>query len=143
MSRTSGRQRGGPSALARSLAQIAPLKPDGSAAAYLGVYDGHGGTAAAEWLRDNLRAGVSAALEAAPAGAQARERAMTRAFLDADKTLLAPTGFMNMGARGVGGPKCGSAAAVAVVYQVRDGLLRAPAGTHNCMHALKRALLQL
>lgn len=41
---------------------------------------------------------------------------ITEAFVAADTTLLAPQGFLGMGERGIGGPKCGSTGLVALVY---------------------------
>ena len=46
-------------------------------------------------------------------GEASPEKALTAAFLAADRKLLAPGGFMGMGERGIGGAKCGSTAAVA------------------------------
>ncbi len=54
-------------------------------------------------------------------GAASPERALTAAFLAADRKLLAPGGFMGMGERGIGGAKCGSTAAVAGLLQPPNG----------------------
>jgi protein phosphatase 1K len=41
-------------------------------------------------------------------------------FLAADKQLLEPQGFLGMGARGIGGPKCGSTGLVCLLYPSGD-----------------------
>ena len=46
---------------------------------------------------------------------------ITDVFLAADAALLQPQGFMGMGARGVGGPKCGSTGLVCLLYQTPGG----------------------
>lgn len=73
----------------------------GLTAEYHGVFDGHGGFAASEWLAGNLGPLLAASFipQNPPAGLEA-------AFLQADDVLLAPQGFLGMGARGIGGPKC-------------------------------------
>jgi len=73
----------------------------GLTAEYHGVFDGHGGFAASEWLAANLGPLVASSFVAQnpPAG-------LENAFQAADEVLLAPQGFLGMGARGVGGPKC-------------------------------------
>ena len=114
---------------------------DGGSAAYLGVFDGHGGFATAQWLTQNMAAVLAGTFKQA-AAAKVRHDAealhilrlfcslppqsIGAAFLEADKTLLAPQGFMGMGARGVGGPMCGSTGLVALVYE--DTLLCANVG---------------
>jgi protein phosphatase 1L len=49
---------------------------------------------------------------------------MTEAFLAADKKILEPKAglFGMLGERGIGGSKCGSTAAVALVYAVGAGV---------------------
>ena len=89
-------------------------QPTGTSAAfsaYAAVFDGHGGYATADWLVANLATLIDKAW-AAEGGAASPERALTAAFLAADRKLLAPGGFMGMGERGIGGAKCGSTAAV-------------------------------
>lgn len=50
------------------------------------------------------------------------EAALTDAFLAADRKLLQPkAGFFGVGERGVGGSKCGSTAALCVIYRESDG----------------------
>jgi protein phosphatase 1L len=92
-------------------------RPAGSPVAFAGVYDGHGGSAAAEWLKDNLYPVIEGSWSAARP-----EAAITEAFLSADKVLLsARTGFLGMGERGVGGSKCGATAATALLYRGANG----------------------
>eukprot|EP00963_Diacronema_lutheri_P000705 scaffold44_cov339-Pavlova_lutheri.AAC.41 len=81
---------------------------------FLAVYDGHGGSACASWLEANLKNAVEYYWDP-----DSPEKTLTKAFLEADKVLLAPKkGFMGQfGERGVGGSKCGSTAAIALVYQ--------------------------
>lgn len=50
-----------------------------------------------------------------------RAQSITSVFLKADQTLLQPQGFMGMGARGVGGPKCGSTGLVTLLYATPGG----------------------
>ena len=80
---------------------------------FLGVYDGHGGSACASWLEANLKNAVEYYWDP-----ESPEKGITKAFLEADKVLLAPKkGFLGQfGERGVGGSKCGSTAAIALVY---------------------------
>lgn len=82
---------------------------------YAAVFDGHGGAATSEWLAKNLLKYVEKYWQ----GATAPEAAVTKAFLQADAKILAPkAGFMGMvGERGIGGSKCGSTAAVALIYK--------------------------
>lgn len=72
--------------------------PSGAAGApltFAGVYDGHGGSAVAEWLVEKLYPFIGKAW----AASQGRpDAAMREAFLAADKELLsARTGFLGMG----------------------------------------------
>jgi protein phosphatase 1L len=47
---------------------------------------------------------------------------LTQSFIQADAKVLAPTGgFLGMGERGIGGSKCGSTAACALLYRAADG----------------------
>lgn len=100
---------------------------------YAAVFDGHGGNATSEWLAANLLNYVEKYWE----GNSAPERAVSEAFIQADKKILAPKGgFMGMvGERGIGGSKCGSTAAVALVYkhQGTSRLLTANAGDARIM----------
>eukprot|EP00798_Chlamydomonas_sp_ICE-L_P023586 gene23586-9114_t len=49
------------------------------------------------------------------------EYVMEEAYLQADKQLLKAGGFMGLGERGVGGSKCGSTAATAIIYKDKSG----------------------
>lgn len=84
---------------------------DGSTAAYYAVFDGHGGKDTAQWLSANLAAVLSSTFSPARA-----EESVTAAFLAADEKLLAPQGFLGLGARGIGGPQCGSTGLVALAF---------------------------
>ena len=85
---------------------------EGDVCAVFNVYDGHGGFATAEWLRENFTDLIGKEWsEKQP------EYALTSAYLSADKKLLVPQGFMGMGERGRGGSKCGSTVATAVVLR--------------------------
>ncbi|GAX74134.1 hypothetical protein CEUSTIGMA_g1583.t1 [Chlamydomonas eustigma] len=85
----------------------------GELGSFAGVYDGHGGSATADWLREKLFPIIQARWR----GGREIEDVITEAYLQADKTLLAPTGFMGMGERGMGGSKCGATAVTAALYQ--------------------------
>eukprot|EP00878_Enallax_costatus_P003009 GHUV01003207.1.p1 GENE.GHUV01003207.1~~GHUV01003207.1.p1 ORF type:complete len:401 (+),score=115.71 GHUV01003207.1:173-1204(+) len=85
--------------------------------AFGGVYDGHGGTAAAEWLSSNLFSEVAKHWR----GGAAPEASLTEAYLQADKQLLVSKGFMGLGERGIGGSKCGATAVNAVLFTAKDG----------------------
>jgi len=90
----------------------------GQPTVFAGVYDGHGGSATAEWLKDKLHEVVQKHWR----GGVAPEEAITEAFLQADKKLLSPkSGFMGLGERGVGGSKCGATAATVTLFQEADG----------------------
>lgn len=92
------------------------------------VFDGHGGSACAEWLQKNFSRYIESAFE----GTTSPESSIAEAFLSADRKILAPkSGFLGMvGERGVGGSKCGATGAVALVYNDNgtDYLLSANAG---------------
>jgi protein phosphatase 1K len=80
---------------------------------FAGVYDGHGGSAVAEWLAAKLH-GVT--LENWSAGARAKA-AIEDAYLAADRLILsAATGFLGLGERGIGGSKCGATAANVLLF---------------------------
>lgn len=83
-------------------------------AVFAGVYDGHGGSAVAEWLASGKLHGV--VLEQWTGGARAKA-AVEDAYLAADRILLsATTGFLGLGERGIGGAKCGATAANALLF---------------------------
>jgi hypothetical protein len=66
----------------------------GQPLAFAGVYDGHGGAAVAEWLKERLYSIVDSKWDVVRPQA-----GVTDAFLAADKELLSTrTGFMGMGA---------------------------------------------
>jgi protein phosphatase 1L len=80
---------------------------------FAGVYDGHGGSAVAEWLTSKLEKIV---LENWTAGARAKA-AVEDAYLAADRQILSATnGFLGLGERGVGGSKCGATAVNALLF---------------------------
>jgi protein phosphatase 1K len=85
--------------------------------AFAGVYDGHGGAAAAEWLTSNLFSEVAKQWQ----GGAAPEAALTEAYLQSDKQLLVSKGFMGLGERGIGGSKCGATAVNALMFTAKDG----------------------
>eukprot|EP00959_Pyramimonas_sp_CCMP1952_P128522 2687453-Pyramimonas_sp.AAC.2 len=101
-------------ALRRAL--VSPPSKNGQPYAYFGVFDGHGGFATSQWLTDNLQGYILEAWDKVPA-----ESALKRAYIAADKQLLAPKGFLGMSERGVGGSKCGSTAATAIIYKDNKG----------------------
>ncbi|GFR49149.1 hypothetical protein Agub_g11167 [Astrephomene gubernaculifera] len=89
--------------------------------AWAGVYDGHGGFAVAEWLKNKLFGVV----EKEWANGYKPEFSITEAFLAADRQLLsAGSGFLGMGERGVGGSKCGATAATALLFPAPDATTR-------------------
>ncbi|KAI8477473.1 MAG: phosphatase 2C-like domain-containing protein [Monoraphidium minutum] len=89
----------------------------GQPLAFSGVYDGHGGSAVAEWLEANLLSIVTAKWDGARP-----EAAVADAYREADKQLLSVRqGFMGMGERGVGGAKCGATAANVILYRPAGG----------------------
>lgn len=84
--------------------------------AFAGVYDGHGGSAVAEWLQSNLSGVISPQW-----GGSSPEADITEAYLQADSKLLVAKGFMGMGERGIGGSKCGATAANVLLFKGPDG----------------------
>lgn len=89
----------------------------GQAFAFAGVYDGHGGSAVAEWLTNKFKAVVEQYWSA-----RNPEAALTEAYLQADKQLLSATnGFLGLGERGVGGSKCGATAVNVWLYDTPQG----------------------
>eukprot|EP00238_Polyblepharides_amylifera_P000819 CAMPEP_0196571488 /NCGR_PEP_ID=MMETSP1081-20130531/1655_1 /TAXON_ID=36882 /ORGANISM="Pyramimonas amylifera, Strain CCMP720" /LENGTH=341 /DNA_ID=CAMNT_0041888457 /DNA_START=125 /DNA_END=1150 /DNA_ORIENTATION=- len=99
----------------RLTAKVSTATDDGKPYAYLGVFDGHGGYATAEWLEEKLYGFVESEW-----GKNVPAIAVRKAFMAADTELLAPAGFLGMGERGVGGSKCGSTCATVLVYKA-DG----------------------
>ncbi|BDA41782.1 probable protein phosphatase 2C 11 [Coccomyxa sp. Obi] len=83
---------------------------------YAGVFDRHGGVATADWLKKNLDKHIEKVWQDK---GSTTESDITDAFLKAVEKLLQPkSGFFGgMGERGVGGSKCGSTAAVALVFR--------------------------
>eukprot|EP01024_Parvocaulis_polyphysoides_P033080 TRINITY_DN2949_c0_g1_i3.p1 TRINITY_DN2949_c0_g1~~TRINITY_DN2949_c0_g1_i3.p1 ORF type:complete len:315 (-),score=58.31 TRINITY_DN2949_c0_g1_i3:324-1268(-) len=98
----------------------------GNPYAFVGVFDGHGGYATSEWLEENLLDFIAKEWQ----DGQVPQACLAKGFLRADKKLLAPSGFMGMGERGVGGSKCGSTAAVFMLYKDKDGSTKLLTG--NC-----------
>lgn len=99
---------------------------------FLGVYDGHGGNGCSIWLESELRKRVFDTFDPVrPQGS------LNRAFLAADRVILQPKRgpFGIAGERGIGGSKCGSTAAVALMYE-REGarkLAVANVGDARCL----------
>lgn len=93
--------------------------------AYIGVYDGHGGFATADWCKERLFDYVVENWSQ-----ESPDRSTRLGFINADRELLDKRGFLGLGERGVGGSKCGSTAAVALVYKAKGvaTLLAAGAG---------------
>lgn len=86
---------------------------------FVGVYDGHGGSAVATWLEERLPKLIGKFWEEQPP-----EAAIQKAFIQADQKLLQPPGgfFGALGERGVGGSKCGATGAVAALFEEKDGM---------------------
>eukprot|EP00775_Hariotina_reticulata_P002050 gene2050-2372_t len=61
--------------------------------AFAGVYDGHGGSAVAEWLSENLSNVVGKYWK----GGNAAEACVNEAYIQADKQLLVSKGFLGLG----------------------------------------------
>eukprot|EP00882_Tetradesmus_deserticola_P006391 GHRQ01006721.1.p2 GENE.GHRQ01006721.1~~GHRQ01006721.1.p2 ORF type:complete len:173 (+),score=36.85 GHRQ01006721.1:124-642(+) len=73
---------------------VAPTASDkGDPFAFVGVYDGHGGSAVAEWLSQNLFSVVGQHWQ----GGSAPESCIADAYTQADKQLLVSKGFMGLG----------------------------------------------
>jgi protein phosphatase 1K len=111
---------------------------------YAAVFDGHGGSATAEWLQDNLLKYVEKFWD----GENRPEQTVSEAFRKADAKILSPKGgFMGMvGERGIGGSKCGSTAAVALVYKSKSGtskLLTANSGDARILLVRGNTAIQL
>jgi len=88
----------------------------GGLIAAFGVYDGHGGSAVAEYLADNLIGEVTKSWQ----GLAGAKDAISAVFLETDKFLLQrpDEGFFGMfQERGYGGSKCGSTAATAILVE--------------------------
>ena len=92
-----------------------PNAPDGTPFAIYSVFDGHGGFAVSQWLKEKLAGLV---LEEWPQVDFCLE-ALSRACVRADNELIQPPpGFFGaFGERGVGGAKCGSTAVVCTLFQ--------------------------
>ncbi|KAI3424897.1 hypothetical protein D9Q98_008281 [Chlorella vulgaris] len=110
---------------------------------YAAVFDGHGGYGTAEWLTNNLLKYVEQYWQ----GSNAPEKAISEAFIQADAAILSPKGgFLGMvGERGIGGSKCGSTAAVAIIYKNKgkSQLLTANSGDARIMLVRGGQVLQL
>lgn len=100
--------------------QLCPGAEAGQPEMFVGVYDGHGGSATAEWLKTQLFGIVQKYWS----GGEHVKDVTTQSYLQADKRLLTPmSGFLGMGERGVGGSKCGATSATAMMYtDKRSGL---------------------
>ncbi|WIA23188.1 hypothetical protein OEZ86_010079 [Tetradesmus obliquus] len=97
---------------------VAPSSSDkGDPFAFAGVYDGHGGSAVADWLSQNLFAVVGQHWQ----GGNAPEASIADAYTQADKQLLVSKGFMGLGERGIGGSKCGATAVNTLMFTAPDG----------------------
>jgi len=99
----------------------AAMAPPGRPFAYFAVYDGHGGAATSQWLKENLALRIDRGWD--PDDVQ---KSIRYAYLQADKAILEPKGgvFGIGAARGVGGARCGASAATAIMYKSKqDGLL--------------------
>eukprot|EP01023_Acetabularia_acetabulum_P000438 TRINITY_DN10173_c0_g1_i3.p1 TRINITY_DN10173_c0_g1~~TRINITY_DN10173_c0_g1_i3.p1 ORF type:complete len:334 (+),score=80.27 TRINITY_DN10173_c0_g1_i3:349-1350(+) len=98
----------------------------GNPYAFVGVFDGHGGYAASQWLEENLLDYIAKEWQ----DGKLPEACLSKGFLRADKYLLTPGGFMGMGERGIGGSKCGSTAAIFLLFKETDGSTKLLTG--NC-----------
>lgn len=107
---------------------------NGDAICFAGVYDGHGGNAVADWLKNKLFNYIQKNWRQ---GANPKN-CMEDAFLDADKVLLASSGFMGMGERGVGGSKCGATAATALLFKEPSGTMLVTANVGDARILLVR-----
>ena len=95
--------------------QVNPNAAPGSPYAIYSVFDGHGGFAVSEWLKENL---AKLIVEEWPKADFCLE-ALSRACLKADYDLIQPPEgfFAAFGERGVGGSKCGSTAVVSALFE--------------------------
>ncbi|KAF8056105.1 protein phosphatase 2C 45 [Scenedesmus sp. PABB004] len=100
--------------------KVTPGAGAGQPFAFAGVYDGHGGSAVAEWLAANLSGVVAKEL----ASGAPPEAAIAEAYRQADKQLLVSKGFLGLGERGIGGSKCGATAVNALLLAAPDGSTR-------------------
>jgi len=84
---------------------------------FLAVFDGHGGNAVSTWLQKELRQRIESTFEITRP-----DKSLDRCFRRADKFICQPQkGFLGMAMeRGIGGAKCGSTAALAMLYE-QDG----------------------
>ena len=83
--------------------------------AQYGVFDGHGGNAVSQWLKDNFFQYVEESWSPLLPGDWVLQ-SLTRAYLQADKEILKPS-MMGLGPRGVGGPKCGATCAAMTIFE--------------------------
>ena len=92
-----------------------PQRRPGPPYAIYSVFDGHGGFAVSEWLKENL---AKLIVEEWPKADFCLE-ALSRACLKADYDLIQPPEgfFAAFGERGVGGSKCGSTAVVSALFE--------------------------
>eukprot|EP00887_Chlorella_sp_A99_P008227 scaffold12.g8227.t1 len=122
----------------RLVAEVTAAAGPGMPFGYAAVFDGHGGWATAEWLQNELLGYIEGAWQ----GGNAPEAA-------ADKEVLRPKGGLMsmMGERGIGGAKCGSTAAVALLYASPSGagttLLTANVGDARVLLVRGSQVLQL
>ena len=88
---------------------------DGTPSLIASVFDGHGGKAVSEWLRENLNEFILGEWKQADFPLDA----LRTACLKADEVLVAPQEgfFASFGERGVGGSKCGSTAVIVALYE--------------------------
>lgn len=101
----------------RLVKEVSGYSGVGQPVVYAAVFDGHGGSATSEWLTKNLQALVTKCWTG-----KDPEGDISEAFRKADVKLLQPQGgFLGLGERGVGGSKCGSTAAVVIMYPDSSG----------------------
>ena len=95
--------------------QVNPNAAPGSPYAIYSVFDGHGGFAVSEWLKENL---AKLIVEEWPKADFCLE-ALSQACVKADFELIQPpSGFLaSFGERGVGGAKCGSTAVTCALFE--------------------------
>eukprot|EP00230_Micromonas_polaris_P007364 CAMPEP_0117641924 /NCGR_PEP_ID=MMETSP0802-20121206/9603_1 /TAXON_ID=38833 /ORGANISM="Micromonas sp., Strain CCMP2099" /LENGTH=349 /DNA_ID=CAMNT_0005446923 /DNA_START=38 /DNA_END=1087 /DNA_ORIENTATION=- len=110
--------------------------PNGSPYAIYSVFDGHGGFAVSEWLKDNLSTLICDEWPNCDFSLEA----ISAACVKADFTLIQPpAGFFGaFGERGVGGAKCGSTAVVAVLFKEGDSTKLATANVGDARTLLVR-----
>ena len=116
--------------------QVNTNAPNGSPYAIYSVFDGHGGFAVSEWLKDNLSTLICDEWPNCDFSLEA----ISAACVKADFTLIQPpAGFFGaFGERGVGGAKCGSTAVVAVLFKEGDSTKLATANVGDARTLLVR-----